>query len=142
MIVRTLLFLVFIISACCSSNTDSIEDESLYIKEIQLRLTELHFFKDSLLCQGISIDSIHQKFSDLLLISKDIENKNAAANLSNLYVADLCEHHQLNAFNLQKITSNMHSSEVSFLLKQNELTILNQILLQKLNRTIPLQTAH
>lgn len=141
---KILVFVLFIhfLSSCSSSQEPTYAGEGMLSKEIQLRLNELQPLKDSLILKGIAPEAIHSRFGDLLLMSKDHENLQAAVNLSNQYVSELCTKHQFNPSALNELNTGMSLSEISFLLKQNELNILNQVVLQKLNRSVSLESAH
>lgn len=132
----------FLFASCASPEQPQHAGEAMLSKEIQLRLNELQGLKDSLMVKGIEPEAIHTRFGDLLLMSKDHENLQAAVNLSNQYLNELCSKHQFNASALNELNTGMSLSEISYLLKQNELNILNQVMLQKLNRSVSLESAH
>jgi len=139
---RFLLFLaIFICFSCGETEKSFIEEENRLIKEIQQRLEELRPLKDSLNKIGLEPEAIHARFQELLLMSKDVENPRACVNTSNQFVSDLCSKHGFNPSALQTLSTDFSLAEISFHLKQNELNILNQILLQKLNRIVNLETA-
>ncbi len=135
-----LLFPLF--GACTSNNEQAIAGEGMLSKEIQLRLGELQTLKDTLLLLNIAPEAIHARFEELLLLSKDRENLQASVNLSNKYLNDLCAKHRFNSSALTQLNLDMTSTEISYLLKQNELNILNQVILQKMNRSVNLESAH
>jgi hypothetical protein len=139
---RFLFFLaMFFCFSCGETEKTFVAEENRLIKEIQQRLEELRPLKDSLSSIGIEPEAIHTRFQELLLMSKDIENPRAFINISNQYISDLCAKHEFNPSALQTLSTNFSLAEISFHLKQNELNILNQILLQKLNRIVNLETA-
>jgi hypothetical protein len=137
-----LLLLITLLTACASPEEQKHAGEGMLSKEIQLRLTELQSLSDSLLIKGIEPEAIHTRFQELLLMSKDHENLQASVILTNKYLNELCAEHQFNSSALKQMNTEMTLSEISYVLKQNELNILNQILLQKMNRSVSLETAH
>ena len=139
---RFLFFIaVFIFVSCGESEKAFVADENQLIKEIQQRLDALSPLKDSLNKIGLEPEAIHTRFQELLLMSKDTENPRACVNTSNQFISNLCAKHGFNPSALQTLSTNFSLAEISFHLKQNELNILNQILLQKLNRIVTLETA-
>lgn len=137
-----LILLIPLLTSCASPEKPQHAGEGMLSKEIQLRLNELLPLKDSLIMKSIDPDAIHTRFQDLLLMSKDQENLQASVNLSNNYLNTLCAQHQFNSSALKELNTSMSLSEISYLLKQNELNILNQVVLQKMNLNVSLESAH
>jgi hypothetical protein len=62
------------------------------------------------------------------LISKDIENLAACANLSNDFFGELAKEFSLNPLDFNSVKTEMHVNEIAVVLRQNELNFLNQLL--------------
>lgn len=137
----SLTFLLSLFS-CREASKQFDQEELMLNREIQVRLKELEPFQDTLQAMGLEPESIHKRFQDFLLMSKDVENLQASVNLSNRYLNDLCAEHRLNSSSFHILKTNLSLSEISYFLKQNELNVLNQLVFQKLNRKVNLHTAH
>lgn len=126
----------------CEQPTQTHEaDEAMLNQEIQSRLTELEPHTAYLHALGLEPQAIHKRFQDILLMTKDIENLKASVNIGNAYTTELCEKQGFNPSSILKLNTQQSLSELAAVLKQNELTILNYILLQKLDGTVPLHSA-
>lgn len=135
-IVWAILFL-----ACRQPSQSNETDEAMLNQEIQSRLNALEPYTTYLNTLGLKPEAIHQRFQDVLLMTKDIENLKASVNVGNSYITELCEKQGFNNSSILKMDTHQSLGELSIILKQNELTILNQILLQKLNGKVILHSA-
>lgn len=103
------------------------------------------------LLRGLPVDSfpgkpaatdIDKRVSEIILISKDIENLGASVKLGNDFFSDLAAHYRLAAGDFIKLNTGMHIDEIEITLKQNELSFLNMYILRYSSRQAPLTTAH
>ena len=110
-------------------------------KEIQDRIAQINQLnrnKDTVIIDPAAVE---KKVNELLLLSKDIENLGACANVANRYFEDLTVQHHLNPADLKKINTGMHIDDISSVLKQNEMVVFNHILLQSGSDGFPLHAA-
>lgn len=135
------LLLLFALAfvGCESGNALQKIDEGVLDKEIKWRLDSLAAYKKLQESKTIDCEGIHKSIQDLILVSKDVENTKASVNLANTYLDELAQNYKLNSSMLVYLTNEMDSKQISYLLKQNELSILNAIMLQKLNIIVPLK---
>lgn len=134
-----LLVLIVGLTSCETEDKSMRLDEGVLDKEIKWRLDSLSSYTEHKGAGSIDCGDIHERIQNLILLSKDKENTKASVELANKYLEELIQNHQLNSSGLIFITRDMSSSQISYLLKQNELSILNTIMLQKLNIVIPLK---
>lgn len=135
------LLLLFALAfvGCESGNALQKIDEGVLDKEIKWRLDSLTAYTKLQESKTIDCAGIHKRIQDLILLSKDIENTKASISIANAYLDELSQSYMLNSSMLVYLSKEMDSKQISYLLKQNELSILNTIMLQKLNITIPLK---
>lgn len=135
------LLLLFALAfvGCESDNTLQKTDEGVLDKEIKWRLDSLTAYTKLQESKTIDCEEIHKRIQDLILLSKDVENTKASVDMANTYLDELAQNYRLNSSMLVYLTNEMNPNQISYLLKQNELSILNTIMLQKLNIVIPLK---
>lgn len=136
-----ILILLFFI-ACSNQKKENKEDVAVLDKEINKRLDSLRLHPDLLSVENFDADSVHKRVQDLILMSKDVENISASVKLGNQFFSDLIQKQNLNGAMMLKIESEMTQDQINYVIKQNELWILNQVVLQKLNQSIQLTPAY
>ena len=110
-------------------------------KEIQDRISRISALNKSRSTVIIDPVAVERKVNDLLLLSKDIENLGACANMANQYFAGLTKQYHLSSSDLGKINTGMHVNDIASVLKQNEMVVFNHILLQSDTVSFPLHAA-
>jgi hypothetical protein len=110
-------------------------------KEIKERIVKIKTIAKQNDTVFVDPDEVDKKIGDLILISKDIENLKACANLSNQYFIELSRRFGLNIDDFQKINTGMHVDDIASTLKQNEMIFLNHILLKTGVEAVPMHTA-
>lgn len=139
--VGVFISLLFLSAFSCKENTQTnTEGSAMLVKEINSRLLELENKADSLKKTGIDPSAIHSRFQELLLMSKDVENLQASVNLHKTYLDEVCQAHGLNRSQLLEINSSMDLEQIDLIFKQNELQLLNQVWMRKLEGNIKLET--
>ena len=135
---------ILILGVSCENakGKDYTTEEAVLKREINARLKELDSLSEKLKQNGIDPQKIHKDIEQLLLVSKDSENLQASVNMSNNYFNTLSEEHLFNKSMLVHFSSEMNGKDISLALKQNELFILNQIALEKLDQKVELKSAH
>lgn len=124
-----LFSILFFSLSCSTSENKNRKINASFDKEIGSRIKLLNqsgIQTDSLKVNPNEVDSI---INVLILLSKDIENSNAAINKSNAYFSELSKKHQLTTFTFLPLKKGMHVDDVATTLKQNELTFFNLVLL-------------
>ena len=132
---------LLLLTGCGRKTTDN-STEHYLTASIQTRseaISELVRRGDTLLPD---LQSIEKKVQDLILMSKDIENLPASINLSDAYFARMARTWQLDSALFQKLNFNMQVDEITLVLRQNQLVLLEQMLLKRDTGEVPLFTAH
>ena len=120
---------LFFLYSCSNSENKNRKINGSFDKEIGNRIKLLNqsdIQTDSIKVNPNEVDSI---VNVLIILSKDIENSNAAINKSNTYFSELSKKYQLTTFTFLPLKKGMHVDDVATTLKQNELTFFNLILL-------------
>lgn len=110
-------------------------------KEIRDRIKsikELNQQKDTVIIDPVAVE---KKIGELILLSKDIENLQAAVTMANAYFDGMSKAHQLNASDIKKLDTGMHPDDMTSALKQNEMAVFNHVLLQVSSNSVPLHAA-
>ncbi|HQQ94456.1 MAG TPA: hypothetical protein PLQ93_07870 [Bacteroidia bacterium] len=128
--------------ACTDTKHDTGPEEAILQKEIDSRLKSFDSLSNELKSIGIDPTAIHLEIAQLLLVSKDVENLGASVSMSNTYFEKLADKHQFNQSMIVKLNREMAPEDISLALKQNELVVLNQIFLQKLQGHVDLKPAY
>jgi len=127
-----IFFILFIVFSCSESNGDKEKRKqgASFNKEIGSRIKLLN--KDSIqtLTPKVNPNKVDSMVDTFILISKDIENMNAAATLSNNYFDSLAAQYSIGSHEFIKIKVGMHVDAVAEALKDNELKFFNIILLK------------
>jgi hypothetical protein len=139
------IVLILLVAFACSENNDDKERRkqgASFNKEIGNRIKLLN--NDSVQTQLPKIDpnKVDSMIDTFILISKDIENMNAAVTLSNNYFDSLANRYKIGSHEFIKIKVGMHVDAVAEILKDNELKLFNMILLKNNKGDLLLRTAH
>lgn len=130
---RTVFILFILLGFSCSESNNDKEKRkqgASFNKEIGNRIKLLN--KDSVqtLMPKVDPNKVDSMVDTFILISKDIENMNAAATLSNNYFDSLANSYGIGSHEFIKIKVGMHVDAVAEALKDNELKFFNIILLK------------
>jgi len=90
-------------------------------------LETLEVKNDSLKVNTAAVD---EEINNFILLSKDIENLSAAVNRSNAYFLNLAHTYGINYSDFTELTTAMHPSDMTTILKRNELNFFNQLILK------------
>lgn len=128
------------LSCVDNSNKNQAIDSSVE-KEISERITKIKALSLQNDTVFVDPDKVDKRIRELILLSKDIENLNACANLSNQYFLELSKTHGINVTEFQKLNTGMHINDMATALKQNEMLFFNHILLKTGIEAIPIHSA-
>lgn len=121
----------FLLISCSSDNENKNRkvDES-FNSEIANRIKLLN--QDSVQTDSIKINApeVDSIVNSLILLSKDVENIGASVNKSNNYFDTLAFKNKISSHNFIKLKNGMHVDDIATILKQNELSFFNLILLK------------
>lgn len=136
------LALVFaaLLLACNRQNQNSEVDQYLE-KEIRSRLSVLAQLPDSA-GRIKKVCAIGEEVDKVILLSKDIENLQAAVQSGNRLFRDLAAEYGMSQADFTMLSADMHINDMASFLKQNELSFLNQYLMLHSKTQVPLFTAH
>ena len=96
-------------------------------------------YNDSIAFESMSI---HEGSQKLLLLSKDVENKNACVARSNDFFEKLMFKHELSQGELVSMSGLMDMDEMEIVIKENELLVLNQVIFNNSGADIRLFSVH
>ena len=85
--------------------------------------------------------SIDEEVKKVILMSKDIENLQAAVNRGNAYFLSLAKEFKLNIADFEQLNTGMHVDDIGSALKQNEMIFFNHILLKSGSEAVPMHAA-
>ncbi len=132
---------ILLFTSCSHQNTYK-ETETYLQEEIKNRMLVLE--NDTAI--GVSVReeaiSLDKEVGNILLLSKDIENIGVSVKRGNAYFKSLSSKHGVNPSDFTTLRTDMHLDEISLILKQNELHLLNQLLFRSGKTNLPLYTAH
>jgi hypothetical protein len=109
--------------------------------EIKNRMETIKKLKPAGDSTMINIAGIDKEINNIILLSKDIENIQASVSKANTFFLALATTYKINDSDFTKINTAMHVDEISSVLKQNELSFLNQVIFKLNPKASPLYTA-
>ncbi|MBL7917009.1 MAG: hypothetical protein JNM96_01340 [Bacteroidia bacterium] len=135
-----IIFSTFIIA--CTSNNRQKENEEYFKAEVEQRIIAIKNIKatnDSLL---INPDEVEAEINRLILLSKDVENSQAAINSAKKYFDKVSKEYNLNRSDFIDIGPGMNREEIEVSLKSNEINLFNQLIFKYSNQKPAVYTAH
>jgi hypothetical protein len=132
--------LFFLLSCENNSNKNQAVDMNLD-REIAERIQRIESYakmNDTVFTYPKSID---EEVKKVILMSKDIENLQAAVNRGNAYFLSLAKEFKLNIADFEQLNTGMHVDDIGSALKQNEMIFFNHILLKSGTAAVPMHAA-
>lgn len=126
----------------CRNQHPNKELDKFLDNEINNRLEMLR--QDSLETPGNTFDftAFNRQVQSFLLMTKDVENLKANAQLTNSFFAEKTEQLNLTDVHYTPINTGMTLDNIATQIKQNELSILNACVLKAGRHTLPMNTVH
>lgn len=144
LVIAKLLFCLILAFNGCSNGRDKLALEKReYLEQlIKDRIQILNALPADSIPEKPDVSGLDKRVNELILISRDVENLQASVNLANDFFADLAERYKLSSADFTRLNSGMHVNEIESVMKQNELSFLNQYILRFSSQPLPLHTAH
>jgi hypothetical protein len=137
-----LIFILLIqVFASCRPESQDRNIERYLVKEIRNRIEVLDRLSSENDSVKVYARAIDEEISSYILLSKDHENLSAAVNKANAYFLNMANSYQLNDDDFTKLNTGMSLSEISSVLRQNELNLFNQLVF-KYQSSPSMYTAH
>ncbi len=139
---RLFLLILSALIISCTSNNRQKENEEYFKAEIEQRIIAIKNIKatnDSLL---INTDEVEAEINRLILLSKDVENSQAAINSAKMYFDKVAKEYNLNRADFIDIGPGMNREEIEVSLKSNQINLFNQIIFKYSKQKPAVYTAH
>lgn len=137
------VFPIVFFCSCLENGGNKNQASDDYVnKEINERIKmigQINKDNDTIVINPLEVD---KRVNELVLLSKDVENLGASVTLSNQYYSEMAAKYKVNAKEFKKVSTTMHANDIASLIKQNEMVLLNQVILNSGFKDILLHTAH
>jgi len=126
LLVVTIVSLFFV--QCTNPATHaSLEDMNQEVASARAVLKQIEKYNDSI---NMALSLFDKQINELLLLSKDVENPGACAVVANKYFEKTFDQLALLDANRVMLTPRMGKEEMEFVIRQNELFVLNELVFQ------------
>ena len=122
------VFFLLLINFSCQTHSEKKESLNHFNNEIKARMEVLQTLVIAGDSMKIKSKLIDEEVSNLILISKDIENLSASVHRANAFFDALAAEFRIEMNDFTKLNTGMHVDEMELILKQNELNVFNQII--------------
>lgn len=135
-------FLLCLIISSCHNAEKNAANELYSEKEINNRIeiiAKTPFFKDSL---PINTSEITNEIDKIILLSKDVENLQASVKYAGNYFNTISLKYAISSYHFKPIHAGMSKNEIFAVIKQNELSLFNQLIFKSNPPGFLLNSAH